>query len=161
MSLVDEVRTVKQRVAQRLAELEPLVREYEELTQLAGELGLAVTSSQDAGAAARPRGRPAQTQGRRSQAVSGRPQAESKRPKTAGRRPPAPARSRAPAQTPSSDGDLGARVLEAVRATPGVSVAQIAKLVGVEAPALYRPVRDLTSEGVLVKRARALFPSEP
>lgn len=39
MSLADEVRTVKQRVAERLAELEPLAREYEDLGSKAGEAG--------------------------------------------------------------------------------------------------------------------------
>ena len=42
MSLADEVRTVRERVSARLAELEPLVREYDELLKLADELGIDV-----------------------------------------------------------------------------------------------------------------------
>src|ERR1700742_3306844 len=47
MSLADEVRTVRQRVLTRLRELEPLVREYEELLRLAGELGNEVPAGDD------------------------------------------------------------------------------------------------------------------
>ena len=41
MSLADEARTLRERVAARLAELEPLVREYQELQRVAAEIGLA------------------------------------------------------------------------------------------------------------------------
>ena len=40
MSLADEARTLRERVAARLAELEPLVREYQELQRVADEIGL-------------------------------------------------------------------------------------------------------------------------
>jgi hypothetical protein len=40
MSLAEEARDVRQRIAARLAELEPLVREYEELTRVAAEMGI-------------------------------------------------------------------------------------------------------------------------
>jgi hypothetical protein len=40
MSLVDEARTVRQRIVERLHELEPLVQEYEELKLLAAEMGI-------------------------------------------------------------------------------------------------------------------------
>jgi DNA-binding Lrp family transcriptional regulator len=50
-------------------------------------------------------------------------------------------------------------VLEAVRAEPGKTVGDYAEILGVAATALYRPVRELTNDGVLVKRARQLFPA--
>jgi hypothetical protein len=40
MSLVDEAREVRERIVARLRELEPLVREYEELKQAAREMGI-------------------------------------------------------------------------------------------------------------------------
>ena len=40
MTLADEARTLRERVAARLAELEPLVREYQELQRVADEIGL-------------------------------------------------------------------------------------------------------------------------
>jgi hypothetical protein len=117
MSLADEARAVRQRIAARLRELEPQVREYEDLKRLAAEMGL-----DDA---------------------------------------PAPAR-RSSAFPPSSQapgGQLAGRVLDAVRSDPGKTVADYAKSLGVPPTSLYRPVRELTAAGVLVKRARQLFPA--
>ena len=52
-----------------------------------------------------------------------------------------------------------ARLLEAVSANPGATVAEIATALGVDAVSLYRPVRDLASTGQVVKRGRGLFPA--
>jgi hypothetical protein len=151
MSLADEVQSVRQRVAARLAELEPLAREYEQLTRLAGELGLPAAVSQGTNDHQPAAPRRAKPPGRATLPAS--------------RRTKVAARRRAQS-TPSSSarhagaGALRERVLQAVRSSPGVSVAEIAALLGIEATKLYRPVRELTSEGALIKRARALFPPE-
>jgi hypothetical protein len=138
MSLIEEVRSVRERVEQRLRELEPLVREYNELKQIAAELGLPDTES---GATSRTGARS------RSRTRDGR----------AGRTASRSARSTA---APRSDaGDLASRVVEAVRADPGKTVAEYAAMLDVAPGTLYRPVRELTTGGVLVKRARQLFPS--
>jgi transposase-like protein len=76
---------------------------------------------------------------------------------------PARVRRRAPreaAERPAQrgDGELARRVLEAVRADPGMTVAEYAAILGVAPTTLYRPVRRLTNDGSLVKRARQLFP---
>ena len=55
MSLVDEARTVRERIVSRLRELAPLVREYNELRAVAVEMGLEVPS--DEAAPAGPAGR--------------------------------------------------------------------------------------------------------
>jgi hypothetical protein len=117
MSLADEARAVRQRIAARLNELEPLVREYEDLRRLAAEMGLNEPS-----AAA-----------------------------------PAPSTSAPRSQAPG--GQMAGRVLDAVRADPGKTVADYAKSLQVPATSLYRPVRELTNAGVLVKRARQLYPA--
>ena len=117
MSLADEARAVRQRIAARLRELEPLVREYEDLKRLAAEMGV------DEGS------------------VPSRPSSK------AGARP----------QAPSSQ--IAGRVLDAVRSDPGKTVAEYASSMGVPATSLYRPVRELTAAGVLVKRTRQLFPA--
>jgi hypothetical protein len=52
-----------------------------------------------------------------------------------------------------------ARVLEAVRAEPGLTVAEIGARLGEAPTTLYRVVRNLTADGALVKRGRALFPA--
>jgi hypothetical protein len=46
MSLVDEARTVRERIVTRLRELAPLVREYDELSAVAIEIGLEVPSDE-------------------------------------------------------------------------------------------------------------------
>lgn len=117
MSLADEARAVRQRIAARLRELEPLAREYEDLKRVASEMGLDEAP------------RPA----RRSSGSAPRSQ------------PPG--------------GQLAGRVLDAVRGDPGKTVAEYAKSLGVPPTSLYRPVRDLTGAGVVVKRARQLFPA--
>ncbi len=103
MSLVDEARTVRQRIADRLAELEPLVREYEELKQLGCRdgpraeclgawvrVGARAATPLDASAATR---QPAQAGGANDQAAAG---------------------------------DLATRVVDAVTAAPGKTVAEYA-----------------------------------
>ena len=40
MSLIDEAQGVRQRIAERLRELEPLVAEYNQLRQLAADMGI-------------------------------------------------------------------------------------------------------------------------
>jgi hypothetical protein len=64
---------------------------------------------------------------------------------------------RAPSDVPG--GQVARRVLDAVRSDPGKTVAEYAKSLKVPATSLYRPVRELTGAGVLVKRARQLFPA--
>jgi hypothetical protein len=137
MSLLDEARAVRERVAARLRELEPLVKEYYELRQLATEMGL------EAGEA-----RPADAS-----------------PPTGSREPAARPRKRAGASkedaapvkaAPSASGEVGARLLEA---EPGRTVADYAQLLGVSPAMLYRPVRELATKGTVLKRARQLFPA--
>jgi hypothetical protein len=117
MSLADEARSVRQRIAARLRELEPLAREYDDLKRIAAEMGM--------DDAPRP--------GRRSSTSASRSQAPG--------------------------GQVAGRVLDAVRADPGKTVAEYAKSLGVPPTSLYRPIRELTAAGTLVKRARQIFPA--
>jgi uncharacterized membrane protein len=142
MSLADEARTLRQRVAARLAELEPLVREYEELQRVAAEIGL--TAAEAAGAPS----------GELAEAPGGSASEEPRPRKAAPRRPTRRAQRRVAAAA-----ERDARVLEAVAANPGATVAEIASALGVDAVSLYRPVRDLASTGKVVKRGRGLFPA--
>lgn len=130
MSLAEEARDVRRRIADRLRELEPLVREYEELVQVAADLGIELDPSvaDRARTRARPQARPP-TEG-------GGP--ESERP---------------------SPGEVASRVLEAVRSEPGKTVGDYAAILGLAQTTLYRPVRQLTDDGMIVRRARQLFPA--
>ena len=146
MTLADEARTLRERVAARLAELEPLVREYQELQRVADEIGLtgpepssATAEEPAAPAAATPQPAAADQQSRRA---------------SARRRQARRGQSRVAAAA-----ERDARLLEAVSANPGATVAEIATALGLDAVSLYRPVRDLASTGQVVKRGRGLFPA--
>jgi DNA-binding NtrC family response regulator len=143
MSLIEEARTVRQRVAARLAELEPLVREYEELRKVADELG--VDSDQDDVEAPPAPTPPVASSSRAARRSSGRRRSGGAKP--------------APAAPEASDDELSERVLAAVSAEPGQTVADYARVLGVPATALYRPVRELTTAGAIVKRARQFYPA--
>ena len=141
MSLIDEARAVRERIAARLRELEPLVREYNELQQLAAQMGV---GEGEAGSASPRSGveLPASPAG----------------PPTSRRRPAGGGGAARSSPRQQGGGDLAARVLAAAQADPGKTVADYAEALGVAPTALYRPVRQLTTEGVLVKRARQLYP---
>ena len=136
MSLIDEVRTVRERIVERLRELEPLVQEYNELRRIAAEMGLEEID----------------------------PEAGSSPPRDARRGPAARSarrrvRTRSSVRRRNEAGELAERVLEAVRAQPGKTVADYAAILEVAPTTLYRPVRELTTEGALTKRARQLYPA--
>lgn len=138
MSLVDEARTVRQRIADRLAELEPLVREYTELKQLAAEMGVEQDLSRSSiGDRSPPR-------------VAARPNRL--------RRAPASRDTRTPAANAGPHGELAQRVVDVVSAQPGKTVAEYASDLQMAQTALYRPIRQLTTSGAIVKRARQLYP---
>jgi uncharacterized membrane protein len=161
MSLADEVRTVRERVAARLKELEPLVREYNELVKLAGELGIdaperkrsrstvAVVSA-DAGETAA--AKLASDASRATAARRGGREAGS-----SGRSRPARQRRQRTSEEAETGPERDARVVEALRAKPGSTIADLASMLGVPPTSLYRPVRELTTSGVVVKRGRGLF----
>jgi DNA-binding IclR family transcriptional regulator len=50
-------------------------------------------------------------------------------------------------------------VLEAIHTEPGMTVAEYARTLSLSPARLYRPVRELTNNGVIVKRGRQLFPA--
>ena len=161
MSLVDEARTVRERIVTRLRELAPLVREYNELTAVAVEMGLEVPSDEDAPGGPDARGNaavlgasdPDLGAGASGAAVRRRP------PRRGGSASRSASGSAPAAAANAADHQIGQRVLEAVRSEPGKTVAQYAEALGVSASSLYRPVRELTNDGALVKRARQLFPA--
>lgn len=126
MSLIEELESVEKRVLARLRELEPLVAEHRELSEIAARLGL------DVDRADAPRSR-------RSRQAS----AAGSKAKPSGR---------------EGSAARDQRVLAIVQATPGVTVAEVAKQLDVAPSSLYRVVRKLTRERVLVKRGLALHP---
>ncbi len=123
-----------------MAELEPLVREYEQLREVADELGLEPSDYADAAADGAP---PAPTSTEPSPAKAGAPRTRAK-----SRR----------ARSGAAGSDHVPQLLDVVRENPGATVAEIASIMDVPPTSLYRAVRDLTGTGEIVKRGRALFP---
>ena len=147
MSVLDEFRDVEQRVVQRLKELEPAVAEYRELEQVAARLGIKTPQSdgrdrQSAPVATRSRTRRATAK----QATGGQPAA------------PAAARRAGGARRGAAPGQREQQMLALVRERPGITVAEVAQRLGVDATGLYRIVRRLEERGSIRKNGRNLEP---
>jgi transposase-like protein len=176
MSLLDQVRALEQRVQQRLRELRPLVAEYRDLEKVAERLGLRRDESESTETpAAKPPPRaarnakpsrararkPAATKATASKrAASAQTSAPSPKPKP---KPAAAARGGKPSARRSSAAAPGQRqqdVLRLVRERPGITVAELAGELGVDATGLYGVVRRLQSKGQISKDGTRLRPVE-
>ena len=166
MSLADEVRTVRERVAARLSELEPLVQEYDELVKLADELGIETPGRRRSRSPARAaRGEARDTAGANAASdKSGTAATAAAAPRRSSRQAGSPPRSKPVRQrqreTPGeteTGAERDARVIEALRGHPGSTITDLASMLEVPPTSLYRPVRELTTSGVVVKRGRGLF----
>jgi transcriptional regulator with GAF, ATPase, and Fis domain len=147
VSVIDELKGLEDRVAQRMLELRPLVDEYRELEQVAQRLGVSPAASADTPAPARRRSqRRARTNPRATRPAS----------RTAGA-----------ARAPSKTADAASRarangrreqLLDMVKARPGITVREAGTELGVDPTSLYRIVHRLERDGALRKRGRELLP---
>jgi hypothetical protein len=142
MSLADEARDVRERIAARLRELEPFVAEYNELQKVAVEMG--IDPGERVSAAA--------TKTRAPREKRPRAARQTRRTNSAGKRGSSP-------RAAGGNDEFARRMLKAVRDQPGQSVADYASLLALSPATLYRPTRELTAAGVIVKRGRQLFPA--
>ena len=150
MAVINDVR---QQVARRLQELEPLMAEYRELEQVAERLGLSRTSRRAA------RGRSARSGARASTAVKTSPAADAKAPRTSGRRATTRRRTRS-RRNAVAPGSRQQDVLRLVNERPGISVPELGKELGVDPTGLYQIVRRLEGRGAIRKDGRQLQPVE-
>lgn len=178
MSLVDQVRQLEQQVLERLKELEPLTREYEQLRKVAQRLGLKYSpGAAESDGEAKP-----STTGRRSTAGS----ATRRRARTQAKRQPRESRQRGSAAATKAKGGgadatigkqavsrtqasgaAGPRpgqrqdeVLRLVGENPGITVREIAERLGVDATGLYRVVNRLTADRRVRKNGRQLHATD-
>ncbi len=131
MSVVDELKGLEDRVAQRMTELRPLVDEYRELEQVAQRLGVTAPAPADTPAPRRRTRRRARSSSAPATANAGT------RARTNGRRD---------------------ELLAAVKARPGITVREVGAELGVDPTSLYRIVHRLEQDGALQKRGRELRP---
>jgi CRP-like cAMP-binding protein len=134
VSVIEELKGLEDRVAQRLAELRPLVDEYHELERIADRLGL---SAGDAKSAQPP-------PQRRAGARRSRARVNAAATRTAGR---------------SSNGGRRDQLLEVVKEQPGITVREVGTRLGVDPTSLYRIVHRLEQDGALRKSGRELRPA--
>lgn len=169
MSVLDQLRDFERQVVSRLRELEPLVREYEQLRVAAERLGVSYQPRADTGDGDRPRPR------RRRSAKNAGTRSNTRAPSSAdtsvdrGRRAAKPAarsakaggRSRAAVRRRSAaaPGQRQQQMLALVREHPGITVAEIALQFGIDATGLYRVVHRLTKAGEVQKDGRRLYPA--
>ena len=130
MSVIDELKGLEDRVAQRMTELRPLVDEYRELEQVAQRLGVRAPAPADTPA-------PRRRTRRRARSSAPATASDGTRARTNGRRD---------------------QLLAAVKARPGITVREVGAELGVDPTSLYRIVHRLEQDGALQKRGRELRP---
>lgn len=145
--MLDDLRDIETRVATRLAELRPLVEEYEELRRVAERLGVDVNQ-----AAPKPASRRRAARAR--QSTRRKPAATRARARSAGAARTS-SRSR-PGGTQATGRERRERVLQLVRERPGITVTDISRELSVEPPPLYRVVRKLQEQGLIKKEGKQL-----
>ena len=128
MSVIEELKGLEQRVAQRMAELRPLVDEYHRLE--AAEQALSGVGGASSAAVATP------TRRRRRGAGAG-----------TGRR-----------GRPRGSGTRAAQAEQLVKDQPGITIPEIADKLGMKQNYLYRVMPQLASDGKIVKSGRGWHP---
>jgi CRP-like cAMP-binding protein len=132
VSVTEELKGLEDRVAQRLAEMRPLVDEYHELERIADRLGL----SAEVPKTAPPR--------RRAGARRSRARVNAAATPTAGS---------------SRNGGRRDQLLAVVKEQPGITVREVGTRLGVDPTSLYRIVHRLEQDGALRKNGRELRPA--
>ena len=148
MSVIDELRGLEDRVAERMKELRPLVDEYRELEQVAERLGVESSAAADT-APARPARARRTTRRARPKARAGATRSVS-----------ATATGTAASGTAAAGRTNGRseQLLDMVKARPGITVREIGSELGVDPTSLYRIVHRLEKDGAVEKRGRELVP---
>jgi hypothetical protein len=142
VSVIDELKGLEERVAQRLQELRPLVDEYRELERVAERLGVSPQDGTDTSTPARRSTR--RTRSTRRAAVTTRATAAGTSRSSAGR---------------GRQNGRREQLLSMVKARPGITVREVGSELGVDPTSLYRIVHRLEKDGALQKSGRELRPS--
>jgi phage terminase small subunit len=133
VSVIDELKGLEDRVAQRMSELRPLVDEYRELEQVAQRLGVTPSAAADGSSPPRRSRRRARPRAAANASVA----ANAGGSRSNGRRD---------------------ELLAMVKARPGITVREIGTELGVDPTSLYRIVHRLEADGAVKKRGRELLP---
>jgi Winged helix-turn-helix DNA-binding len=177
MSVLDQVRDLERKMLGRLRELEPLMREYEQLRKAAQKLGVKYTPAGDGETGERRSPRARRTTSRSTAGAGQAKAAAAKRgagaarsasrsrktaatQTTAGRTAGASRQGARGRRTATAPGQRQEEVLRVVSENPGIKVSEIGKRLGVDSTGLYRVVRRLTEEERVRKEGAQLYPAE-
>jgi hypothetical protein len=139
MATADFLDEKRNEIGARLTELRPLVDEYKRLEAAASALdGVTATAATPTKPAGSPRRAPARATA-----------APRKRGASTGRR-----------GRPKGSGTRGAEALALVKASPGITIPQIAEQMGIKQNYLYRVLPGLAQEGHVVKDGRGWKPND-
>jgi hypothetical protein len=161
LSVLEELHAVEERIVARLAELQPVVEEYEELQRVAERLGIEVPARGQ-----RPAGQPAarveEPSGGAAVPAARKPPARAKRAPRKRAAPKAASRGRAkkaaakPGGTRAKGAERRDHIVALIRERPGITVPDISQELGLEPPPVYRVIRKLQAAGVVVKEGKNL-----
>jgi outer membrane biosynthesis protein TonB len=177
VTVLDDLRAVEDRIASRLAELEPLVQEYNELQEIAARLNIDVARATAAAqaepapepvaepepepvaeAAAKPKPKPkGKAKPKPKAKAAAKPAASAKRKPAAKRRAVRGAEvRRQPGGTQKAGAERRERMLALIGERPGITVPELSEALSTDAPSLYRVVRKLQSDGTIAKDGKSL-----
>jgi outer membrane biosynthesis protein TonB len=186
MSVLEELRAMEVRIATRLAELEPLVQEYNELRAIAERLEIDTAVAAEAkpappvaakpvpAAAAKPAPPVAAPKAaakpvpKAAAKPKSKPKAKAKAKAKSKPRPAAPltksvakpvtgpAVRRQPGGTQRAGAERREAMLALISEQPGITVPELSDALTVDAPSLYRVVRRLISDGTIAKKGKEL-----
>jgi len=142
MAPADFLTEKRNEIAARLKELKPLVDEYHRLEAAAAALDALPAASTS--------------------------RAPARSPRRGGTRAPAPAPARKPRDgqarrrgRPKGSGARAAQALALVKASPGITIPEIAQKMGIKQNYLYRVLPGLADDGLVVKAGRGWNPKDP
>jgi transposase-like protein len=144
VSLVDDVR---QRISDRLKELEPLVAEYRQLQSMQEALDSASPAAEP------PAPEPTRRRSQRRTSTSASPRRRSGESRGGGSGGDGGGRRRTSGATRAS------QALELVRARPGITIPEIAQEMGIQQNYLYRVLPSLEADGQVRKEGRGWHPA--
>jgi hypothetical protein len=136
-------------IGSRLTELKPLVDEYQRLEAAAAALDGLPAPSNNGQAPARRIARPKAPGKRRSSAAGAGAAAGAAAAAGTGRR-----------GRPKGSGTRGAEALALVKASPGITIPEIAEKMGIKQNYLYRVLPGLADDGLVTKDGRGWHPKE-
>ena len=135
MIVTDFLKTKRDEIQARLAELAPLVDEHRQLEAAAQALAALPTTTPT-------------------------PRRSTRAPQAARARPPRARRTTTTRGRPRGSGTRALQTLEIVKASPGITIAEIATAMGIKQNYLYRVLPSLQKDGKITKRDRGWHATE-